>query len=146
MLKHFSNKNGFFGILSEDEATKLITACGKPGCFLVRFSSSVACFTLSYLKEYKKVKSIQSVRYSPKQSIIIISIIRAAIKKEKLTIPLPQSPFQVLFVKQPALRTGYFKYDPDKKKDKGKDKDKDKDKDSNGGVGGGSKSNLIFIP
>jgi len=141
-VKTLLQQEWFYGILSEDNANTKITSCGKPGCYLVRFSSKQACFTLSFL-DLKK-KKIKSVRYSPRQSIILISIIRATVKKEKLTKPVPGSPFQVLFVKQPALRSGYYRYDPDnKKKDKTKGKDKEKILEQNTPT---TKPNLIYIP
>jgi len=135
-VKTLLQQEWFFGILSEEQATQKILNYAKPSCYLVRFSGKQQCFTLTYLD--LKQKKLRSVRFGAKQSIVIIPVIRASVKKEKLTKPVPGSPYQVLFVKQPAQRKGYYQYDPNFKK-----KEKEGNLISSKGK---EKPNLIFIP
>jgi len=48
-VKTLLQQEWFFGILPEEQAIEKINTHGKAGCYLVRFSSKQACFTLTYL-------------------------------------------------------------------------------------------------
>jgi len=117
-VKTLLQQEWFFGILPEEQAIEKINTHGKAGCYLVRFSSKQACFTLTYL-DLKKTK-IRSIRVGERESMVIISFIRATVKRQKLKKPVPGSKYQVLFVKQPAHRMGYFPYDANRNKKKKK--------------------------